>query len=85
MDPALAKSFMELDIPVSLSVLPYAPYSEKIAGIISENNGEMLLHLPMEPKGYPRVDPGKGALMSGMDRETIQQLIREEIALLPGP
>ncbi len=83
-DKSLAQSFLTLDIPVSLSVLPYAPYSKTIAGLILKNNGEMLLHLPMEPKGYPQVDPGKGALMSGMDRETIQQLIRDEIALLPG-
>ena len=83
-DKSIARSFLELDIPVSLSVLPYAPYSRKIAASIVKNNGEMLLHLPMQPKKYPEVDPGKGALMTDMDRDTIQRLVREEIALLPG-
>ncbi len=83
-DISLAASFMDLEIPVCLSILPNAPYSKKIAAATVNKGGEILLHLPMEPKGYPRVNPGKGALMVSMDRETIQKIVREDIIKFPG-
>jgi polysaccharide deacetylase 2 family uncharacterized protein YibQ len=83
-DIAIAEAFMKLKIPVCLSVLPDAPYSKEIAQIILKSKREMLLHLPMEPKGYPGVNPGEGALMVNMERETIQRIVREDIEKLPG-
>lgn len=83
-DESMALSFTELDIPVCLSVLPDAPYSRKIASRAVEKGVELLLHLPMEPKGYPEVDPGKGALMTSMARETIQGIVKEYILEFPG-
>ncbi len=83
-DESLAASFMKLDIPVCLSVLPNAPYSKEIAAKTVKNGRELLLHLPMEPKGYPEINPGKGALMIDMDRPTIQKIVRNDIMKFPG-
>ena len=83
-DTSLARSFLNLRIPVSLSVLPYAPYSGKIAVETVNKGRELLLHLPMEPKNYPEVNPGRGALMVNMDRETIQRIVKEQIEKFPG-
>ena len=83
-DESLAASFMKLDIPVCLSVLPNAPYSKEIAAKTVKNGRELLLHLPMEPKGYPEINPGKGALMIDMDRPTIQKIVRDDIMKFPG-
>jgi polysaccharide deacetylase 2 family uncharacterized protein YibQ len=83
-DISIAEAFMGLKIPVSLSVLPGAPFSKEIAQNIAKRKKEMLLHLPMEPKGYPGVNPGDDALMLNMDRETIQEIVREDIKKLPG-
>ncbi len=83
-DEFLAASFMKLEIPVCLSVLPNAPYSKEIAAKTVENGRELLLHLPMEPKGYPEINPGKGALMIDMDRPTIQKIVRDDIMKFPG-
>jgi polysaccharide deacetylase 2 family uncharacterized protein YibQ len=83
-DTSLARSFLNLKIPVCLSILPYAPYSMKIAVETVNKGGELLLHLPMEPKNYPEMDPGKGALMVNMDRETIQGMVKEQIEKFPG-
>jgi polysaccharide deacetylase 2 family uncharacterized protein YibQ len=60
------------------------PYSKEIAQNIVKEKKEMLLHLPMEPKGYPGINPGQDALMLNMDRETIQKIVREDIKKLPG-
>lgn len=83
-DIPIAEAFMGLKIPVCLSVLPGAPFSKEIAQNIAKRKKEMLLHLPMEPKGYPAVNPGQDALMLNMDRETIQKMVREDIKKLPG-
>jgi polysaccharide deacetylase 2 family uncharacterized protein YibQ len=83
-DIPIADAFMQLKIPVCLSVLPSAPYSKEIAQNIVKGKREMLLHLPMEPRGYPLVNPGNDALMLNMDRETIQNIIKKDIQGLPG-
>ena len=83
-DEFLARSFMKLEIPVCLSVLPDAPYSKEIAAKTVENGRELLLHLPMEPKGYPEINPGNGALMIDMDRSAIQTIVRDDIMKFPG-
>jgi len=44
---------------------------------------EILLHLPMEPQGYPDPDPGDRAVMVGMDEEAIGVRIDEALAALP--
>jgi polysaccharide deacetylase 2 family uncharacterized protein YibQ len=44
---------------------------------------EILLHLPMEPQGYPDPDPGPGAVMVGMQQEAIGARIDEAMAALP--
>ncbi len=44
---------------------------------------EVMLHLPMEPEGYPEVDPGSGAILVGMDRDEIEARIDEALTALP--
>ena len=44
---------------------------------------EILLHLPMEPQGFPDPDPGPGAVMVGMSQEAIGARIDEALAALP--
>jgi len=83
-DTDLAISFMELDIPLSLSVLPWAPRTEEIVNIANSRRSELLLHLPMQPKNYPDLDPGPGALLVDMDEQRIRSIIGEDIKQVPG-
>lgn len=77
-------SFIHFDLPLSLSVLPFAPYTEFIAYEAKRKGRELLLHLPMEPKGYPRLDPGPGALLTDMDEKTIRQAVGDLVRQVPG-
>jgi len=45
---------------------------------------EVILHLPMEPLGYPDPDPGPFALMTGMDQAAVAGLLDRALADLPG-
>jgi hypothetical protein len=44
---------------------------------------EVLLHLPMEPHGYPERDPGKGALFASMTAREIRETLDAALASVP--
>ena len=83
-DPELAHSFMDYDLPLSLSVLPLAPYTRDIVNSANRRGCELLLHQPMEPKNYPEIDPGPGALLTDMGEKEIVKIINENIKQVAG-
>ncbi len=60
-----------LNLPgaVTLAFAPYARQVEDWIGKARERGHEVLLTLPMEPRDFPRSDPGPYALMSSLDAE----------------
>ena len=83
-DSRAANRLMDLDVPVTLSVLPYAPQAIRIAKTARKRNTELMLHLPMEPVQYPKIDPGKGALFSTMDPDRLIAVTKADIKRIPG-
>ena len=83
-DPDIASSFIHLDLPISLSVLPCAPYTDLIVKEAHENGCEIILHLPMEPKHYPSVNPGPGALFLSMEEQEILRILDKDLKDIPG-
>ncbi len=83
-DLKIAREFFDCGIPLSFSVLPFAPYSRKIAKEALSHGFEVLLHLPMEPRNYPNVRPGPGAILLNMNDEDIVRTIEEDISQVPG-
>lgn len=76
-DLGFARHLAALDIPVTFSILPGAPASTETASLAEQAGREVMLHQPMEPEGYPEVDPGPGALLTSMDEDVIRsQLVR---------
>ncbi|MGI9571028.1 MAG: divergent polysaccharide deacetylase family protein, partial [Desulfobulbia bacterium] len=78
-DGRLAKQFLEIEGALSFSVLPRSTYSKSISRRVHEAGRDLLLHLPMEPKGYPEVDPGVGALLTEMTEVEITQTLRKNL------
>jgi polysaccharide deacetylase 2 family uncharacterized protein YibQ len=83
-DPFIFESFLKLDLPLAFSVLPQAPYTQSIAGKARRMGHELILHLPMEPADYPRVNPGPGALLTTMRHAKIRATIRRDLEEVPG-
>ena len=83
-DQQAAKRLMTLGIPITLSVLPYAPHAQDIAKTARSRRTELMLHLPMEPIQYPQIDPGKGALLASMDPDTLIATTNMDLARIPG-
>ncbi|MGC8719138.1 MAG: divergent polysaccharide deacetylase family protein [Thermodesulforhabdaceae bacterium] len=80
----IAKKFLELPYPIAFAVLPYEPYSREVSKLIRQHGKVLLLHMPMEPHGYPQKNPGKGALLLGQDRDTQRRLILKALEQVPG-
>jgi len=82
-DRSLAREFMDLDLPLTLSILPLAPYTRSIAHEAREEGREIMLHLPMEPRRYPRINPGDGVLLISMDRSVILEVLDRDLGEIP--
>jgi len=83
-DPDIALSFIQLNLPLSLSVLPCAPFTDLIVREATEKGSELILHLPMEPKHYPSVNPGPGALFLSMEEQEILRMLDQDLEDIPG-
>ena len=74
-DRKMAEGFLDLDVPLTFSVLPEGTFNHSIIDQALKKDIEIMLHLPMEPGNYPSVNPGPGALLSSMKPdELIAQL-----------
>jgi polysaccharide deacetylase 2 family uncharacterized protein YibQ len=57
-----ARILASLAQPVTFSILPDEPQAVDVAEIAYAAGREVMLHVPMEPQGYPAVNPGRDAL-----------------------
>lgn len=79
------KGFIELDYPLTLAILPKLSHSMDIALLAEMAEKEVILHLPMEPYGYPQAgkNPGEGAIFCNLPPEKIRERVRENLKDLP--
>jgi polysaccharide deacetylase 2 family uncharacterized protein YibQ len=82
-DKSLAREFTDLDLPLTLSILPFTPYTRSIAHRAKREGREIMLHLPMEPRSYPRINPGDGVLLVSMERDTILEVLDRNLDEIP--
>jgi polysaccharide deacetylase 2 family uncharacterized protein YibQ len=81
------RELLEVDAPITVSVLPHLKNSRQVALEAHKNGREVILHLPMEPKDSWINNPGKGALLTGMAEEELLReltLDLEEVPFLSG-
>ena len=79
----IAQEFLQRNLPVTFSILPFTPYSKAIALEAHQRGKEVILHLPMEPHGYPKVRPGEGVLLQEMDEESLLLQLSKDIEAVP--
>jgi polysaccharide deacetylase 2 family uncharacterized protein YibQ len=83
-DRDMAISFLQLDLPLTFSVLPIAPHTETIVHEAKRRGRELMLHLPMEPRNYPSSNPGPGALLTNMDETEIRRTLDAHLGRVAG-
>ena len=79
----LSSELLLFESPITFSILPFTTYSKALATEAPGRGKEVILHLPMEPHGYPKVRPGEGALLHGMDEKRLLRQLSEDIDSVP--
>jgi len=79
----LILSFCELPQPITFSIFPGERHTAWIAQQAIEKNHGVMVHLPMEPIGYPARDPGPNAIFLDYTPEKIAELTQNALASVP--
>lgn len=74
---------MAMPKEIGVSVLPFLPHSAEVAEAMYRSGHEVWLHLPMEPEGYPKNDPGPGAVLSSMSSSDIRKGVHTALNNVP--
>ncbi|MBT8349655.1 MAG: divergent polysaccharide deacetylase family protein [Deltaproteobacteria bacterium] len=77
-----ARDFLNLNIPITFSVLPRLLNSYNLAVEIHDKGHEIMLHQPMEPFNS-QLDPGPGALFVRYEQQKITRIMEENISIAP--
>ncbi len=76
------KPFLDLNLPITFSILPRVVYSGRLARMIHEEGHEIMLHQPMEPHNN-LINPGPGALYLNQNTEEMHIIVEENIESFP--
>ena len=85
MPPELVTRLCSLPIPLTVAVLPYQEYSRESAEIAHRMGKQVMLHLPMEPIGYPAPgrDPGPNAILYNLPEAEVRRRVRMALEAVP--
>ena len=85
-DRAAVARISRLHHAVAGAVLPALSGSSAAARELASGGKEVLLHLPMEPRGYPeaRPGPGPGVILRGQREEEIVETLARDLESVPG-
>ncbi len=81
-NPARARAFLDIGVPMTFAVLPRLAHSVELAREIYDQGQLVMLHQPMEPFDAS-LDPGPGALFVRDDPGKITSTVRENLAEIP--
>ncbi|MGA1862558.1 divergent polysaccharide deacetylase family protein [Deferribacter thermophilus] len=75
----LAEKLASIPYPITFSIIPFLKYSKETADLARKNNKVVFLHLPMQPKSYPSVDPGMGAIFLNTPKSLIEIILKKDV------
>jgi uncharacterized protein len=79
-----AQQIMALPDRVTLAVMPLLPHSKRIAELARQQGHEVIVHLPMEPKGRGDKRPAAGMLRTNMTPLDFIAQVNEDLDSVPG-
>jgi polysaccharide deacetylase 2 family uncharacterized protein YibQ len=79
----MSQEILHWDVPLTLSILPFTPYAKALAQEAHQRGKEVILHLPMEPHGYPKTKAGEGVLLQEMEDEKLLRQLSRDLEAVP--
>ena len=77
------KELVAMDVPFTYSVLPFRTHSVRIANEANKKNGEVILHLPLEPWNSTNHAINHGTLLTTMDSHQLQIQLAKNLEAVP--
>jgi len=77
------KKLLAMNTPFTYSILPFQPYSTRIAHEAYEKNREVILHLPLEPWGSVTHTITYGFLLTSMKKDQLLAQLERDINAVP--
>jgi len=81
---SVPERLLALGLPLTFSIIPGQTYSTEVAQRARQAGRDFIVHIPMEPAGYPSDDPGPNALLLRTDDERTRAQVEEQLDSLPG-
>jgi polysaccharide deacetylase 2 family uncharacterized protein YibQ len=75
-DAEAAQHFLDLAVPFAVAIVPGSRESGTMFRAVHEKGREVVLHIPLEPINYPRLNPGPGTLLVTMKPDRITGTVR---------
>jgi hypothetical protein len=79
----ISQELLRWNLPITFAILPFTPYSKRLAREAHRQGKEVILHLPMEPRGYPQIRPGEGVLLGEMEEGRLLRQLSKDIEAVP--
>jgi len=71
----LYRTYLRSSLPFTFAVRSDLPVTGRVTRDLRRAKREIFLHLAMEPRGYPRVNPGKDAILLDLSQVEIEDRI----------
>ncbi len=78
----LLDEFCRLDKAVTFSIIPELKESKRVMLKAHKTGHEVMLHLPMEPIGYPKNNPGDDAIFVDLSQSEIKNRVNKFLKMI---
>lgn len=78
-----ARELMAIKVPVTFSLIPGLPKVKEVAEAAHGRGMQVMVHMPMEPKGYPQQRMEKNGLLLSQENEEIKRKVRGYLQGVP--
>lgn len=77
------QQWLELPTEITFAIISTLKNSSQTMTLANEQGRETLVHLPMEPIGYPQQDPGANPILVQMNQTQVEKTLLKHINALP--
>jgi len=77
------QEILSIHLPITFSVIPSLPRATAVAEAAYGAGEEVMVHMPMEPQGYPKQRMEKIGLLVSMDEDEIEKRVNSYFETVP--
>ena len=78
------QELLRLEVTITPSILPGTSRAIPATVLLRDKGREYMIHMPMQPRSYPKTNPGANALLLGQSEDKTRNLVRSYLAGVPG-